>query len=308
MLILRGHEGPIHALTYAPADAATLASVAADGTVRLWNPAARRAWAAFRTSRDSRALAFSLEGTLLAAGDSLDPSAVCLWDVALECQQATLWMRRPSEVAAAAFLPDGSGLIVGSRNQELGGSGLLQWFRLPNPEVVSYRPWWGGVECLAFSPDGHTLAVGGHKHYTVELLNLDEELERRQPAWKFPAPIRALAFAPFETGIGGRTLAVAAGRVVELWDAAAGKKQTVLKGHRSEVQSIAFAPDGRLLLSGGRDRTVRLWDVASRKERACFDWRIGRVHAVAFSPDGMTAAAGGDEPDIVVWDVESGPG
>jgi WD40 repeat protein len=304
MLLLRGHTGPINALLYAPGDPATLASASSDGTVKLWNPGTGRAWATFRGRSAAGALAFSPDGTTLAARDPLDWTAVSLWDVALERQKATLWMIRASEVAAVAFLPDGTGLLVGSRNLELGGSGLLEWFRLPEREVVAFRPWRGGVECLAFSPDGRLLAVAGHRRYAVELVNMDEELQPRRPVWWFQSPVRSLAFAPVD----GRTLAVAAGRGVQFWDVEKGKKRAVLKGHRGDVQSIAFSPDGRLLVSGGRDRTVRLWDVTCGKERACFDWQVGRVHAVAFAPDGMTAAAGGETPDIVVWDVEGDPG
>jgi WD40 repeat protein len=296
MLVLRGHDGPVHALAYAPGDVTTLASAAADGTVRLWNPAAGRNWATFRTGPASPTLAFSPDGTLLATGTW---GGIGIWDLAMERHEDTLWLRRASELAAVAFLPDGTSLVAGSRNQALGGSGLLQLFCLSPREDVAYRDWRGGVECLAFSPDGWALAIAGHRHWTVELVNPDEDLERRQPAWKFQAAIRGLAFSP-----DGTMLAVAAGRAVELWDVAAGTRRAVLKGHRSEVRGVAFAPDGRLLLSGGRDRTVRLWDAAAGRERACFDWHVGRVHAVAFAPDGMTAAAAGEGGEIVVWDVD----
>jgi WD40 repeat protein len=298
MLVLRGHDAPIHALAYAPGDAATLASSSADGTVKLWNPAAGRAWATFRSHRAPRVLAFSPDGALLATGDP-DEGGVSLWDVALECHRGSLWLARPSEVTAAVFLPNGAGLLTGSHNRELGASGLLQWFHLPERESVVFRPWPGGIGGLALAPDGRTVAIAGHLRWTIELLNLDVELERRRPAWKFQAPVRSLAFAP-----DGRALAVAAGRTVELRDVADSTRQAVLKGHRSEVWAVAFSPDGRLLLSGDRDRTVRLWDVASQRQRACFDWHIGRVHAVAFSPDGMTAAAGGERAEVVVWDVD----
>ena len=88
MLVLCGHDGPIHALAYAPGDAATLASGSADGTVKLWNPAAGRPWATFRAYRAAHALAFCPRGALLAAGDPLDMGAVTVWDVALEHLQA----------------------------------------------------------------------------------------------------------------------------------------------------------------------------------------------------------------------------
>ena len=56
---------------------------------------------------------------------------------------------------------------------------------------------------------------------------------------------------------GGRT---ASGRW--LWDLAGGKEPVEIKHDRSP-RSLAFAPDGKTLASGGRYGTVRLWDVSA---------------------------------------------
>src|SRR5688572_14801873 len=59
-----------------------------------------------------------------------------------------------------------------------------------------------------------------------------------------------------------------------------------LKGHKSDVWSVAFSPDGEYLASGSSDGTARLWNLASGEEIAVFSVETGEVGGVVFSPDG----------------------
>jgi eukaryotic-like serine/threonine-protein kinase len=46
-----------------------------------------------------------------------------------------------------------------------------------------------------------------------------------------------------------------------VWDAATGVALGPPLWHRDAVQAVAFAPDGKALLTGGRDRTAQQWEV-----------------------------------------------
>jgi RNA polymerase sigma factor (sigma-70 family) len=49
---------------------------------------------------------------------------------------------------------------------------------------------------------------------------------------------------------------------IRLWDTVTGKELGQLQGHQGNVVSLAFAPDGKRLISGSLDTTALLWDVA----------------------------------------------
>jgi WD40 repeat protein len=70
----------------------------------------------------------------------------------------------------------------------------------------------------------------------------------------------------------------------------------------SQVDAIAFAPDGRTLASGGANGTVRLWDVPGRRAEGSLA-APGSVTSVAFAPDRNAVAAGTSTGAVRVWNA-----
>jgi WD40 repeat protein len=91
---------------------------------------------------------------------------------------------------------------------------------------------------------------------------------------------------------------------MRVWDVASGREVFSLKGHTSQVYSVAFSRDGRRLASGSQDGTIKLWDAATGQE--VLTLKGGPVGSLAFSPDGRRLAAIGNGL-VKVWETSPVP-
>lgn len=275
------HARPIASVAFSP-DGKTL--VTADGGVpRLWDTATGRETVelvpagpgTFKNVAPSmgagRAL-FSRKGAMVISGDR--DGSVRLWDA------ATGQRIFPQEfIQAPGLFPEWRTNLLAFQ------SSVLEW----DAVVATHR-------------DG-TVVAAGYLDGWLRLWDLQTGKER-QAFETGQGPVRAVAFSDAPD----RPILATAGNdgTVKLWRPwlAFGNRPEpiVLRGHADAVTSIAFSPDGRRIVSGGRDGTLRVWDTATGQETFALSAHADAVTCVAFSHDGHRVASAGGDGTVCVWD------
>jgi WD40 repeat protein len=84
------------------------------------------------------------------------------------------------------------------------------------------------------------------------------------------------------------------------------QERAVLRGHHGTVNSVAFSPDGQLLVTASSDRTARVWDARSGRAIRVLTGHTAPVFDAAFSPDGRRIATVSGDSTGRLWDTATG--
>ncbi|WP_197727298.1 P-loop NTPase fold protein [Rhizobium ruizarguesonis] len=76
-------------------------------------------------------------------------------------------------------------------------------------------------------------------------------------------------------------------------------------GHKTDVTSADFSPDGSRVVTSSWDNTARIWDAATGREISVLNGD-GGLFTAAFSPDGSRIVASSREGTAQIWDAATG--
>jgi WD40 repeat protein len=157
----------------------------------------------------------------------------------------------------------------------------------------------GGISCVAFSPDGTRLATSdtsGGVQIWDRLSGRQLKAFRADLVWTW-----AVAFSPDGTLLAS----VGDDHQVKLWQVETGECLRLGKGHTHTINTIAFHPRGHLLASGSLDTTIGLWPVDDFEQGQLLEGHQGRVWSVAFSRDGSALVSGSEDGTLKLWDIQT---
>lgn len=279
--ILRSPDGPVFSVAWSP-DGRALAASGWGPTVRIWEPGSGRGRSvSWGEAGAIFAMGWSPDGRSLAVADpsgrvdfrDVEPnparmpgSAILpegggrgIRPLAAACRGGPIRLWGPDDARSRlipgmgedfhvmAITPDGRTVASGGKD------GTIRIGDVATGEVRrTLRGDHRGVNSLAFSADGTTLASGGGGPLLLWDVVTGRELARFGSERGFHG---AVAIAPD----GARVAGVSWDGSVRIWEISTGREVARFLGHEGLVLSIAWSPDGSTLASAGYDATVRLW-------------------------------------------------
>ncbi|KIK56926.1 hypothetical protein GYMLUDRAFT_173660, partial [Collybiopsis luxurians FD-317 M1] len=172
----------------------------------------------------------------------------------------------------------------------------------PSLQVI-LQGYTGGIQSVAFSPDGKNIAAGSQDS-SVLIWDTESGHLICSPLEGHAGPVWSVAFFPDSRRIASSS----SDFTVKIWDLEKGNTaQISLQGHTDTVWSVAISPDGNRIVSGSEDSSLRIWNSETGDLlNSLLQGHGGPVKCVSFSPSGKHIVAGSHDFSIQIWDIETG--
>jgi len=288
-----------HAVAFS-ADGAHVAGIGADNRVRIWDSAngALRQTLAAGAGVHFTAAAFDPGGGVLALG--ADNQTLTLWDIGTGALVAAP-IPTGDTLATLAYTAGGAELIG------QGQSGRIAVWSLPNgaPRYAAQgaAPVAGGAWNMAAASTANPVgpapsnaaATARAATQTAPAAGIPALANPNRKPGKFSKKAQWKGITALTINRDGSLLgATGRGGTLRILGSD-GKRRWTLRGHHGQnVTGAAFLPDGKRVVSIGRDSEATIWDTTSGRTTAVLRGAEQAPRAVATAPDGHIAVAGED--------------
>jgi RNA polymerase sigma factor (sigma-70 family) len=199
-------------------------------------------------------------------------------------RRQAVWTNRASLTANAwrridsvCFSPDGKWFVTAS-----GFGDVRFWDAATGTQLWHDKQEGRPVQPLGFSAGGDVLVLRGREDNTIYLVDRATGKQQRS----FPTMSQREAHEGTLAPDGSAVLFGHYSPHIRIWDVATGKERPSLQGHKKWARSIAFAPDGRTLVTGGNDDFVLVRDWPSEKVIRTIELGSWCIERMAVSGDG----------------------
>jgi WD40 repeat protein len=284
------------AVAWSP-DGTRLASSGLDGSVQVWHADDGTNICRYLGHFGGvNALAWSPDGTSIASGG--DDQTVQVWNAST---REPVWTYRyhSQRVMVVGWSRDGQRIRSGSWDntiRELDARNGAYLASFPFPHFFE-----GKAMPCAWNLDATTFAIGLEDRRVAVADTITGKLWFcRAPA----VPVEPVGQRHQEQQADARNTA-RYGQAVKIWGGVE-KEVVIYRGHSGAVKAVVWAPDNRLIASGGYDTTLQIWDASSGTLRSTCRGHLDPVVAVSWSPDGQRLVSGSLDTTAKIWDVATG--
>ena len=310
-ITLTGHTKQVSCAAYSP-DSKTIATGSYDGTIRLWDATTGNHKTTLTSDKESvTSIGYSPDGNTIVCGTG--DGDVQLWDTRTMKLKST-FTGHTKRAKSVIYSPDGNIIATASSD------GTVRLWDAATGQSKAILTGYMHINTAAYSPDSKTI-VTGNQAGKVHFWNVSTGALKNTFTGD-RGIIFDITYAP-----DGKTIAVVSSyndRVL-LRDAKTGKHKTtlehfglidtiflILQNREYDINSIAYSPDGKTIVTGGdyytvEKGTVYLWDARTGTRKRVIFKGPGAVYTTVFSKDGKRIIATGDWKNKVrVWDAETG--
>ena len=227
-------------------------------------------------------------GTFFSAGSD---GFVVRWNLS-KPEEGELIAQVANSVYAMHHLPQENHLLVGQNHEgvykiDLANNAIIQSAKMTTSQIFDIKS--SDKYILVATGDGLLVLLSRQDLSVVSKIKLSEK------------SIRCIAINPLHG-----TYAVGCSDFsVQIFSFASNRLLHKLDGHKNSVFSVAYSPNGKYLLSTGRDAAIKIWDTDHYQLHQTIPAHLFAVNNILFSENGKYFATASMDKTIKLWNADS---